>query len=302
MCRPTQQQLQQRSLRVLWSLDSFHECNEKPNLSSCVLTIALLILFLTSVEHTCRYIFAIYRDAHELFENEVNRQILARHLGVDTLSCLLCAATGWQAREVFEPLMAALRGHKNAMPAAGHEQRLYTYHPGAFRVALIFLGYQLKNLVDTIAWNDGPEFIFHHVFSIFTAYGSMSSGVGLFYAIFFFGISEVSTAILCVLANFVDEHGVVGLGDAFPMTKVVVGLFFVVAFIVCRCILWPIFSYHFSRDVLLALKGDDVRTKTRRGWLKFFLVSLSSLSVLQVAWLGQILVIAQQELKGVGLL
>lgn len=299
MCRPTQKQ---QALRVLWSLDSFHECNEKPNLSSCVLTIALLIVFLTFVEHTCRYIFANYQESHELFENEVNRQILARHLGVDTLSCLLCAATGWHARHVFQPVVDALKGKKNAMPEAGHEQRLYTYHPGAFRVALIFLGYQLKNLVDTIVWNDGPEFIFHHVFSIFTAYGSMSGGIGLFYAIFFFGISEVSTAILCVLANFDDEHGVVGLGDAFPMTKVVVGLFFVVAFIVCRCILWPIFSYHFSRDVLLALKGDDARTKTRRGWLKFFLVSLSSLSVLQVAWLGQILVIAQQELKGVGLL
>jgi TLC domain len=113
---------------------------------------------------------------------------------------------------------------------------------------------------------------------------------------------EVSTGVLCVLANFDDEQGVPGLGQAFPMTKVVIGAVFVVLFILCRCVLWPTFSYYFCRDVLLALKGNDTRTSTRRGWLKFFLVSLTGLSILQVAWLGQIFVIAGEELTKVGLL
>jgi hypothetical protein len=41
----------------------------------------------------------------------------------------------------------------------------------------------------------------------------------LFYATFFLGLLEVSTAILCVLANFDDEYGVKGLRDALPMVK-----------------------------------------------------------------------------------
>jgi len=148
----------------------------------------------------------------------------------------------------------------------------------------------------------GPEFIFHHVFSLAVAWGAMHPGTAHMYGIFFFGLSEFSTAILCILANFDDEHGVPGLGDALPMTKVVCGAIFVVLFILCRCILWPITSYYFCRDISLALKSDDPRAVYRRGWMRFFYVALAGLSVLQVLWLGQIFMLGKQELIKVGLL
>ena len=119
---------------------------------------------------------------------------------------------------------------------------------------------------------------------------------------FFFGLSEISTAAVCLLANFDDEQGVPGLGDAFPVTKVGIGTIFIVLFITCRCILWPLFAFFFIRDVRVALKGDDPRAKERRRWLYFFLTSLTSLTVLQIAWLGEIFVVAHKEFTKIGLL
>ena len=321
MCRPTPTAAttttavpERKPVRLLLSLSSYdYGSGEKPGLTSCVATGALFVAFLVGVEQLLRWGLASMQDSHPLLENETHRQILARHIGVDTLSCFVVAVLGWWSRGLLQGAVDdTLRRsfHKNyksnktsnPMPLAAHDQRLYTYHAGAFRVCLFFFFYQIKNLADTLVWNDGPEFIFHHVFSLLTAYGAMTSGTGFMYSIFFFGLSEISTGVLCLLANFDDQHGVPGLGDAFPLTKVAVGGVFAVLFIVCRCIIWPWLSWYFCRDVLAALRGNDERTQTRRGWLQFFLVSLSGLSVLQVAWLGLIFVKAGEELAAVGLL
>jgi hypothetical protein len=93
-----------------------------------------------------------------------------------------------------------------------------------------------------------------------------------------------------------------GLGDAFPAVKMALGAAFMTLFIIFRCILWPIFAYHFGKDVLQALKGNDPRTQQRRTWMKFFLVSLTGLSILQVAWLGQMFIVAREELTRLGYL
>jgi hypothetical protein len=291
--------------RLLLSLESFSSKHgDPPSFASCLITAAFILAFLTGTEMTFRQFFLHFQDAHPLLEIETNRHILARHIGVDTLSCLIVFATGWWSRHVCRGVIEAAffgRGSE-AMPDAGHEERLYAYHPGGFRVALFFFCYQLKNLYDTIVWQDGPEFIFHHIFSLFTAWGSMVPGCGHYYTLFFFGMCEISTGVLCLLSNFDDDHGVPGLGDAMPMTKVVLGGIFVVLFIVCRCLLWPVFSRYFVNDCFLALKGDDHRTKSRRGWLRFFLVSLTGLSILQIAWLGEIFSQGKQELAKAGLL
>lgn len=86
------------------------------------------------------------------------------------------------------------------------------------------------------------------------------------------------------------------------MAKVAIGAASVVLFILCWCLLWTLLSYHFCRDVLLALKGNDSRTNSRRGLLKFFLVFSLGLSVLQVARLWQIFIIACEELAKEALL
>jgi TLC domain len=130
----------------------------------------------------------------------------------------------------------------------------------------------------------------------------MNPGCGHFYTLFFFGLSELSTAVLCILANFDDVHGVAGMGEAFPLAKVVLGAVFVVHFIFFRCIIWPIYAYYFVTDIQAALKSDEPRAVIRRSWMKFFLVTLSGLTILQIAWLGQIFVLGKQELQKAGFL
>jgi TLC domain len=300
--------------RLLLSLESYsthgsddHKKNDdkassattsmSPPLSSCLFTGLVFVSFLIVCEQLGRLLLWRYQHWHVLLENVTNRQILARHLFVDTLSCTICALCGWLSRkESFYPFL------NGTVAVADYQQRLFSFSPHAFRVSLFFFWYQVKNLVDTIVWNDGPEYVFHHVFSLITALGAMFPGCGHIYTLFFFGLSEISTAVLCILANFDDKHGVVGLGSAFPTLKVLFGAVFVVCFILCRCVLWPLLSYHFCSDILHGLKSCDPRALHRRGWMKFFLVSLSGISVLQVAWLGQIFILGKQELEKVGLL
>jgi hypothetical protein len=67
----------------------------------------------------------------------------------------------------------------------------------------------------------------------------MYPGCGHTYALFYMGISEISTSVLVILANFDDVHGVKGLADAFPTLKIACAVAFVVAFITCRIVMWP---------------------------------------------------------------
>merc|ERR1712107_818898 len=167
----------------------------------------------------------------------------------------------------------------------------------AYRLALFFFGYQVKNLIDSLVWNDGFVFLFHHVFCLIVCYGALSVGLALSYGPFYLGFSEVSTAVLCVLANYDDEHGVPGLSEAFPMTKMFFGGLFAVCFLIFRVFLWPFFTYLFVKDCMLALKGESVRAKERKLWVRIFMGSNSFLSALQVLWLGQIVWMGMEEYK-----
>lgn len=233
---------------------------------------------------------------HPLLENETNRLILARHIGTDWLCCATVASLGvTYFMSVCPDFLAAALCKPGAMPKAGFEARMFTYQPSAFKMCLFFTAYQIKNMYDTIIWNDGPEFIAHHIMCLFVAYGTIKHGIAHYHVPFFFGISETSTAILCLLANFDDVHGVPGLADAFPEGKAVLGALFAVAFIVCRVLFWIFFSYYLVRDAWLAINKTDSTRDAARPWIKIFLGSLTGLSVLQVIWLGQIIMIGVEE-------
>lgn len=115
---------------------------------------------------------------------------------------------------------------------------MWDYVPQGQRILTIFLAYQVKNLYDSFVWNDGPEFIAHHILAGSASWGGMYPGIGNTYGIFFMGISEVSTMVLVILANFDDELGVKGLAEAFPNLRVIFAGGFVVAFIACRIVMW----------------------------------------------------------------
>jgi hypothetical protein len=237
---------------------------------------------------------------HPLLDNETNRNILARHIGVDALSCFVVAILGYQARHIVQDMVdAVLKRKSNAMPVA-YENRMFMYQPEAARITLFFFAYQIKNTYDTIVWNDGIEFIMHHVLTLFTAWGALVQGSAHFYVPFYFGVSEVSTAVLCLLANFDDVHGVPGLAAAFPLGKAVLGGVFAVLFIICRVFMWSTVSYYYCRDAWNVLSGSDPRLQGRKAWFRFTFVSLALLSLLQIIWLAEIFRIGKMELEKMG--
>ena len=110
-----------------------------------------------------------------MLEDETNRNILARHIGVDALGCFIVAYWGWKARHIMQDMVDCVIYGKNTMPLA-YENRMYKYHPESCRIILFFFFYQIKNTYDTIVWNDGPEFIAHHILSLGTAGGALIPG------------------------------------------------------------------------------------------------------------------------------
>lgn len=114
-------------------------------------------------------------------------------------------------------------------------------------------------------------------------------GFGHVYTAFYFGISEVSTAVLCLLAPF-DK--VEGLGEAFPSLKIGLGTVFAVLFLLVRVLIWPLVSLSNARDSyrgIVFCRNGQYRPGRNVFWFAFFLISLSSLTVLQIIWLFVIL-------------
>lgn len=197
-----------------------------------------------------------------------------------------------------------VQGNKKAFVRANYLNRAMGFNAASFRLCLFFTAYQIKNLYDTIIFDDGIIFIFHHVFSAITAYGCMAPKIANYYPFFFVGLSEISTAVLCLLANFDPLHGVAGLDVAFPTLKIVLAACFVATFIVCRVVTWPILSWHFQEDMFNTLRhhGDDPRIRKRKGWLYFFIISNGSLTLLQFLWLFEIIFTVQKEMVAMGML
>lgn len=292
-----------RNSLLLFSVDSFSDT--LPSKTSQIVTSTIIIAILVGMELVLRFFFHAIKDYNPIFEEEVNRNILARHVGVDAFSCFVVAILGYQSRHVVQDMIDATVGRiRGAMPVGGYEARMFTYHPEAQRITLFFVAYQLKNTYDTIMWNDGIIFIIHHVLTLLTTWGALQ-GMAHGYVIFYFGVSEISTGVLCLLANFDDDHGVVGLADAFPMTKVVIGAVFAVLFVICRVVMWSTVSYYYCRDawnVLTKLPSDDPRLQGyHKTWFQFTFGSLSVLSLLQIIWLAEIGRVGYEELHKIGL-
>lgn len=134
-----------------------------------------------------------------------------------------------------------------------------------------------------------------HTFS-FHDRGGMYPGCCQFYAIFYFGFSEISTAILCLLANFDPKYGIPGLDRAFPKTKLILGVLFVLSFIVCRVILWPYATYFFARDTMRAMKSNVPRVHGRRGYLRIIYCCCVFLTLIQFLFVAMIVQTGKEEI------
>jgi len=275
-----------------------------PPLKSTLITVFMVNIPLLLVMETIgRFVMKQVQNQniHEIFDDETNRHILARHLFVDAFCCLTCFCLGWSNRTFTVSILKEFwYKNKSFFPPEGAESRALSYDGRSFYLCMFFFSYQIKNLHDSFSWNDGPEYLFHHCLSLCVGGMAMYPTYNIPYAEFYFGLSELSTAIVCLLANFDDAHGVKGLGDAFPITKVVIGVIFAVLFITARCIIWPIISYYYTRDAIAVLREDNPEIKKRSLVIKIFVFCLVGLSALQIGWLGIIFYVAVEEFQKLG--
>lgn len=287
------------------------DADGRPSFLSSFITSMVIIGALFGTERLTRLVFENIQHLHPILEDEKARNILSRYIGVDALACAFVSILGYMDRHIIRDLWLQWRTYgffgsppkektddsskPNYIPVADFEKRLFTYHPASQRLLLIFMSYQIKDLYDSITWGDRIEFVAHHLMSISTAFKGMYPGCAHFYAIFFMGMSEISTTILCLLANFDAEVGVEGLADAFPTTKRVVGVFFVISFLVVRSMMWPYVSYNVGRDVVMALRSSSTISKERRGVCFLVLCTTTGLTFLQFMWLGQLFLGIKEE-------
>ena len=269
-----------------------------PSLPSTLLTVAFYVGVLFFLEHVTRHVIAQFAYVDPVLENERNRHILARHIAVDFITLVMCAYIAITNRHVCRDMIqhGISFGRSNSMMDENFAERIFKYHPGSQRLMTIFFVYQVKNMYDTIIWGDGIEFVLHHIFAGAAAWGGMFPGCCHFYALFYFGFSEISTAILSLLANFDPVHGVVGLENVFPKTKIVLGALFVTSFFICRVVMWPFTTYYFARDTMKAIKSDVPRANGRRGYLWVIYSCCAGLSLIQLLFVYMIIQTGKEEL------
>ena len=90
--------------------------------------------------------------------------------------------------------------------------------------------------------------------------------------------------------------GVEELERDFPNTRLVIGGVFAVSFFIVRGVIWPYLTYFYCRDGFRILDNDpDIHS---RFLVKLFMGGLLTLSVMQVIWLGQIVLKLREELGG----
>mmetsp|Transcript_31261 Transcript_31261/g.38055 ORF Transcript_31261/g.38055 Transcript_31261/m.38055 type:complete len:328 (+) Transcript_31261:67-1050(+) len=284
-----------------------------PSRISIGCTVVFIFVLLVLVELTFRQVLISLQNLHPLLQDETKRNILARHIGVDALCCFVVASMGYNARHILHGVSwknHSIFGKKNAgklgtttTTTNTSNSRVFQYYPEGARILVFFLAFQCKNLIDTIIWNDGPVYIMHHILAIYSSVGGLIPGGFQFYAIFYMGLSEASTGILCLLANFDENgHGVEGLADAFPITKLVLGTIFAISFIYIRIYLWMILtlSYYFP-DVQRILQQNSeslLLTKGKKLFFYFNSASLGILTLLQLIWLLEIFRGIKMELFG----
>lgn len=286
----------------LISVESYRgEGSRLPGYRPVLFTVTALFCILVAIEIALRWVFVSVQAFHPILQDETSRNILARNIGVNALSCFVVSYMGLKARHVLRDFWGAIASRGRSGVSGAYDSRLFEYHPEGARILVFFVSFQIKNLVDSIQWNEGPEFIAHHIFAIFSAGGGLVPGAFHFYAIFYMGISEFSTGILTLLASFDDDLGVEGLSEAFPMVKVVLGSLFLVSFVVFRVFLWGSLTCIYFQDIRNAFRVNHSKLVGGRrtfAWLNS--VSLGFITLLQVIWLFEVFRVAKLEMKQLG--
>lgn len=227
--------------------------------------------------------------------------ILSRHT-MDVVAMSLLVYTGFEALVSFNAggFMGfnAMTGDiiVNGKVAAPGYERCYAYSAAAQRLCVLQMAYEMKNFCDSIIHNDGIIFLAHHFVTYIVSALATRPFLHL-YACFFLGWSEISTVVLCVLVCFDEDHGIPGLGKAFPTLMTLSGVLFGVTFTVFRIILWPIVNYYWWSDMWIIYTNGSVHSNAE--WYLYMSISVG-LTILQMVWFKEIVVTAKAMLTNGG--
>lgn len=161
------------------------------------------------------------------------------------------------------------------------QDRLFKPLEGGPVVTRINLAFQIYDLVTTILIPEirKPEMLGHHTLAIILAYYVIRYQYAHYYAIFFLGMTEISSIPLTFMDVF--KH-IKSLQKPFEGFNNLCSYAFAALFISIRGIYWPITSYFFFVDVAAAFKQDIMPNKFLA---YFFVISNAVLTLLQWYWL-----------------
>ena len=264
--------------------------------SAAVVVTAASIVFVSMflIERGFRLALSAAFSNHTVLREKRARHILAR-MAYTTLALVYISYMGYSMcldLQWAPPDKRTYAYIPYVLPPTAHG-RVYSYLPKFAWTCVAMGAFQTKNLLDSIIFGDGPEFIMHHLVCIFVAYGALSGQFLHLYGIFFFGLSEASTALVSVLACFDEKLGVPELGDEHPLLKITCGISFAVSFIAIRIVVWPYLAYCLTLDCLQVLKEGSSHSEVI---VWSFLACLLALTLLQFFWLAEIVRQARIEI------
>ena len=176
----------------------------KQDVSFCVATFFGLYFFHFALYITLPTIMSLVAGktgGAEIVSSKVNLMKLSR-FSVDLIVMVVFSVLGFIVLEEFG-------GWGLLSSADGSNAFERVYLPASATSLLlcrIQISYEAKNLVDSFIFGDGLVFIIHHIATGTLAIFAVHPYLHI-YSSFFFGISEVSTVVLCALACFDDSRG-----------------------------------------------------------------------------------------------
>lgn len=147
------------------------------------------------------------------------------------------------------------------------------------------MGYTFKTVGDAIIYNDGIISLVHHIATGVVVALAFHPFLHT-YAVFYVGLSEISTVPLCIVIALQNDRGVPLLKQKYPTFDTFIGILFSISFLFCRIILWGFYSFYFWQDLLEVLLNNTAHSS---GIVIWYLIANAGLSILQVYWLSTIL-------------
>lgn len=139
--------------------------------------------------------------------------------------------------------------------AAFKHDRIYGGYQDSQNLVLMMFAFQIWDFVTTLVTKElcAAQHLAHHgLTSCLALMGLVNGPHGflMYYAAFFFGVSEISSLFLTWVDFFRTNKA---LASEFPKTNEVMRVCFAVTFLILRCVYWPVVSVDFWMN---AIKSD----------------------------------------------